>query len=385
MKKLYIGLLLSVMTLTLAACANTVETTSESECTCKNCKCCKCDEEQSGIKVENAEDIFAQEKEAEETSEPVEIPQTEVSTIPETESEAVTEEETIKEAESEVQPPSVEKKVSELTDGERAARKQQQINFASTREQFYALPNSLSKTQKINEMDKQILANNSFDFSTKTIQFLGDSITEAICGNVNEEGGFISYVDYANDYLEFNMCMNNGKAGRMFSDYGGSELSFSLDMGSMYNNSADISVIFLGVNDYLTGKENKRYGDMNATESTAGYIGSVRHVLKQLKANYPNQDIFFVTMYDIAKTSNSTYSDIIGSPKLEDYMEVLRTLVKESGYHLIELYDIGFMDCNDTTTSDIYTADGLHPNDNGNRILGEHIAAELSIYYSQRQ
>ena len=153
----------------------------------------------------------------------------------------------------------------------------------------------------------------------------------------------------------------------------------------MYTSSVDISVIYLGINDYLTNRENKRYGDMNAVESTAGYIGSVRYALKQLKANYPNQDIFFVTAYDVAKTSNSTYSDVAGSPQLDEYMEVLRTLVKEYGYHLIEIYDTGFMDCSDAATSGIYTADGLHPNDNGNHILGEHIAAELSLYYSQKQ
>ena len=171
----------------------------------------------------------------------------------------------------------------------------------------------------------------------------------------------------------------------MFSDYGGEELSFSLCMGDMYNNSADISVVFLGVNDFLTSQEGKRYGNMDATESTAGYIGCVRYAIKQLKINYPNQDIFFVTMYNIAGTSNSTYSDIAGNPSLAEYMDVLRKIVNENGYHLIELYDTGFMDCTDSATSNMYTADGLHPADSGNRILGEHIAAELSLYYSQKQ
>lgn len=376
MKKLYLVMLLVAGTLSLTACANVVDAAPANDCTCRNCKCCTCktDGEESQVAVENAEDVFIQESESAIEAESVEEPQTEASAMPETQTQE--EAETLQ---TEVN------SVAELTEGEKAARKQNQANYAAAREQLYAMTDSLEKTQKINETDKQILANNSYDFSTKTIQFLGDSITEAICGDVDEEGDFISYVDYANDYLNFQMCMNNGKAGRMFSDFGGSELSFSLDMGSMYNNSADISVIFLGVNDYLTNRENKRYGDINATESTAGYVGSVRYALKQLKMNYPNQEIFFVTMYDIAKTANSTYTDIAGSPQLPDYMEVLRKLVKESGYHLIELYDTGFMDCTDAATSGTYTADGLHPNDAGNRVLGEHIAAELSLYYSQKQ
>ena len=85
------------------------------------------------------------------------------------------------------------------------------------------------------------------------------------------DGNYISYVNYANDYLKFANCMNNGKAGRMFSDYAGEELAFSLSMGNMFNNSADIAVIFLGVNDYLTNRENKRYGDYYAIYGTSAY------------------------------------------------------------------------------------------------------------------
>lgn len=378
MKKLYLVMLLAAGMLSMTACARVVDAASASDCTCRNCKCCTCEtDEESQVAVENAEDVFVQESTVgEEETETVKEIETESSEGVETQTE-----ETVTEAETQTEE---EKLIADLTEGEKAARKQQQINLVAAREQMYSLPNSLDKTIKINEVDKQILANNSFDFSTKTIQFLGDSITEAICGNVDEEGDYISYVDYANDYLKFGNYINNGKAGRMFSDYGGEELSFSLSMGDMYTSSVDISVIFLGINDYLTNRENKRYGDMNAVDSTAGYIGSVRYALKQLKANYPNQDIFFVTTYDVAKTSNSTYSDVAGSPQLDEYMEVLRTLVKEYGYHLIEIYDTGFMDCSDETTSGIYTADGIHPNDNGNRILGEHIAAELSLYYSQK-
>lgn len=372
MKKFYLITLLVSCVMSLSACTQSVNAEETDECKCEHCRQCKyCNYDvdyEGSLEVENADDVF--EKESEEES------------VVETSEEQTSQEETSTEVATE---PEQEVSVADLTDGEKAARKQQQINLVAAREQLYSQPNSLDKTIKINEFDKQIAQNNSFDFSTKTVQFLGDSITEAICGAVDEDGNYISYVDYANEYLKFGNCINNGKAGRMFSDYGGEELSFSLDMGSMYTSSVDISVIYLGINDYLTNRENKRYGDINAVDSTAGYVGSVRYALKQLKANYPNQDIFFVTAYDVSKTSNSTYSDVAGSPQLDEYMEVLRKLVKEYGYHLIEIYDTGFMDCSDATTSGIYTADGIHPNDNGNRILGEHIAAELSLYYSQKQ
>lgn len=376
MKKKYVVCMLALSMLALSACGKKAETVTSNDCTCENCSCCTCNNvnEENDVVV-NAEDIFEQNSSESVEKESVEEVQTETAQTQES-AEAVTQEE---------QTTVEEVSVSQLSEGEKAARRALQANLAQAREEIYALPNSLEKTQKINAIDKQILENNAYDFSTMTIQFFGDSITEGICGNVDEGGRFISYVNYANDYLKFGTCMNNGKAGRMFSDYGGEELSFSLNMGNMYNNSANVSVIFLGVNDYLTSKEGKRYGDINATESTAGYIGSLRYTMKQLKANYPNQQIFFVTTYNLAKTSNSTYSDITGSPTLNDYLDVLRKLVKENGYQLIELYDTGFMDCTDAATSSAYLADGIHPKDSGNQILGEHIAAELSLYFSQKQ
>lgn len=368
MKKKKVVMMLAVGMLVLSACGKTSDTVSQQTCACgEGCTCCTCQSNtaQTQPVVENADDVFMQESQA--AQETAVQPETE--SVPETQT----------------QQEMTDVPVSELTEGEKAARKEQQANYAAAREQLYTMSNSLEKTQKINEIDKQILANNSYDFSTKTIQFLGDSITEGICGSKDEEGDYISYVNYVNDYLKFGNCLNNGKAGRMFSDYAGEELSFSLDMGNMYSNSADIAVVFLGVNDYLTNRENKRYGDYYATESTAGYVGALRYTMKQLKSNYPNQEVFFVTMYPVAKTANSTYTDITTSPQLGDYMDMLRKVVNDYGYHLIELYDTGFMDCTDSATSNTYTADGLHPADSGNRILGEHIAAELSLYYSQKQ
>lgn len=356
----------------LTACGDKGQQTTSNTCNCNcnsngSCGCCCCN--QNGQPAGTSDSALVA----------TEVPETQSTQQISTEAEQ-TEEQTDMTQQTQEQT----KPVSELSEEEKAARKEAQAQLAAQREEIYSMPDSLEKTQKINEIDKQILANNSFDFSEKTIQFMGDSITSAICGDTDENGVAISYTDYADDYLHFANCMNNGMAGRMFADYGGEELSFSLNMGNVLNNSANISVVFLGVNDYLSGQQNKRYGNMNDTESTAGYIGALRYTMKQLKANYPNQEFFFVTMYNISKTAESTYTDVATPPTLADYMETQRQIVESNGYHIIELYNTGFMDANDAATSSTYLADGLHPNNAGNIILGEHIAAELSLYYSQR-
>lgn len=276
-------------------------------------------------------------------------------------------------------------KISELSEGELQARREQQANFAEARETLYGLADSQDKTTKINQMDRQILANNAYDFSQKNIVFIGDSITEGITSAVDDNGNFVSYVTYVNSYLHFNRVLNHGKGGRMFADYADAELSLALNFSNVTNNSSDIIVVFAGVNDFLSAPENKRFGNIDDTVSTAGYCGAVRYFMRQLKETYGDKEIFFVTMYNISKTAPCTYSDYDGQPTLGDYMEVQRRLAGEYGFHIIELYDIGFMDCSAQESSDYYLRDGLHPKDNGNIVLGEHIAAELSLYFSQKE
>ncbi len=275
--------------------------------------------------------------------------------------------------------------IAALTDGERQARREQQENFAEARQLLYELPNSLDKTEKINQMDRQILANNACYLGSKHIVFIGDSITEGITSAVDANGNFVSYVTYVNTYLHFGNLLNHGKGGRMFADYGGEELSLAMNFGNVTNIDSDVIVVFAGVNDYISTPNNKRFGNVDDKVSTAGYCGAVRSFMKQLQNYYADNDIFFVMMYNTSKQVQCTYSDVEGNLTLNDYLEVQRRLAKEYGFNVIELYHTGFMDCSIQEVSDHYLKDGLHPKDNGNIVLGEHIAAELSLYFGRKE
>lgn len=276
--------------------------------------------------------------------------------------------------------------VVELSEGELEARREQQANFAEAREALYDMNNSLDKTTKINQMDKQILANNAYDFGDKTVVFIGDSITEGITSSVDQNGKYISYVTYVNSYLHFGNVLNHGVGGRMFSAYGGDELSLAMNFENVTNINSDIIVVFAGVNDYLCvpADGNKRFGSVDDTLTTGNYCGAVRYFMSQLQQYYGDREIFFVTMYNINKTANCTYADYDGQPTLGDFMDVEKELAQEFGFHVIDLYGTGFMDCSTQEASDYYLSDGLHPKDNGSIVLGEHIAAELSLYFGQK-
>jgi lysophospholipase L1-like esterase len=170
----------------------------------------------------------------------------------------------------------------------------------------------------------------------------------------------------------------------MFSDYGGEELSLAFSFGDVINIDSDIIIVFAGANDYLSSPENKEFGNINNKESTAGYCGMVRYFMKQLDYYCGDKDVFFVMMYNIEQEVSPTYADITTKPTLDDYLEVQRTLAKEYGFNIIDLYSIGFMDCTDSETEAYFLNDRVHPSDNGSIVLGEHIAAELSLYYGQQ-
>lgn len=378
---------------TIIARENEIRTECVEGCVCTGCICCGTVLSENSVREETVvpESVLAENtEEAQTASSDLQMQETTESTE-ESDQDQTTEQteqaegSSSEEASSEESSSEEINEIARLTDGERKARRKQQNNFAEARELLYDLKNSKDKTSKINQMDRQILANNAFDFSKKNVVFIGDSITEGITSAVDMNGKRISYVTYADSYLHFNKTLNHGIGGRMFSVYGDEALSLAMNFGNVTNVNSDIIVVFAGVNDYLSTPANKRFGDVNDKLSTAGYCGAVRHFMKQLKEYYGDRDIFFVTMYNVSKKAECNYSDVKGQPTLNDYMEVQRKLADEFEFNIIELYNIGFMDCTDKESADFYLRDGLHPKDNGNIVLGEHIAAELSLYFGEKE
>ena len=81
----------------------------------------------------------------------------------------------------------------------------------------------------------------------------------------------------------------------MFSAYGGEDFSLALNFGNVTNVDSDIIVVFAGVNDYLADVSNKRFGNAKDVLSTAGYCGSVRYFMKQLKEGLQKMTLLQLT------------------------------------------------------------------------------------------
>lgn len=255
--------------------------------------------------------------------------------------------------------------------------------YVAERKEVYGWSSSYEKTLKINELDKLILGAADCSFPNIQITFVGDSVTEGIGGNVDGSGKYISYVNYVQDALRFGTVLNNGKGGRMIADYTGDRTyAIAMDQDQLFNINSQIIVMYAGLNDYLTNLEKKDFGTLDSG-STSGYCGQLQTLMNYLGEYYTSTDFFVVTAYPTAAVDNST--EVVGfaggKPTLNDYLEQQRILAQRNGFHLIELYNIGFMDGNDPQVAANLLSDSLHPNDTGYQILGDHIAAEILLYY----
>lgn len=255
-------------------------------------------------------------------------------------------------------------------------------SYVQERNEVYTWANSYDKTVKINELDKKILETAACTFPDIQINFVGDSITEGVGGAVDANGNTISYVNYVQEALQFGSVINNGKAGRMVAAYTiNTGLSMQEGGEGLFNRDSEITVFYVGLNDYLAPEEVKNFGVID-NGTTGGYCGQLQKWVHSFPVNYPNTEFFFVTAYQVTATNPTEHNtNFNGIPTLNDYMEPQRMLAAQYDYPVIDLYATGFMDAHDAQTADRFLADSIHPNDAGYRILGEHIAAEIVLYY----
>ena len=254
--------------------------------------------------------------------------------------------------------------------------------YVKERAEVYSWPNSIDKTLRINELDKKILETAACTFPKVKINFVGDSITEGVGGKVDTNGNRVSYVNYVQDLLQFGQVTNNGIAGRMVTDFNGRfpELSIDTLWTELFEKGYEITVVYAGLNDYLTEMEGKNFGVMDSG-TVGGYCGQLQRLFENLSKSYPNKIFFFVTAYQTpVKCLTNEITNFNGTPTLGDYMDQQILLAKRYNYPVIDLYNTGFMDTNDSNTASQFLYDSVHPNDEGYQILGEHIAAEIVLY-----
>ena len=136
----------------------------------------------------------------------------------------------------------------------------------------------------------------------------------------------------------------------------------------------ELMIIAHGMNDYLSGVPLSSDDPMD--ENT--FEGALRYVLSAWKKHYPHSRILLVSpTYAWYLFSGKTCEEQdFGGGFLEQYVESERKIAKEYDVEMIDLYQDLYR--HETWEDwEEFTVDGVHPNENGRRMIAERIAAYL--------
>ncbi len=209
----------------------------------------------------------------------------------------------------------------------------------------------------------------------KTINFLGDSITEG--------HGVENIPEYRYDNVIVKKCgikaNNYGIGGTRLAHQQKPSEKPRYDLcfcGRAYNMdpAADIIVVYGGVNDYIHG--DAPFGDLSDTTPET-YCGGVEFLMNLLEELYPNAKKVFMTpahmqYKDMNENEPSKrYMKAPDSKPLAEYVKVVEEKGKSHGIPVLNLFEKFPVNPNNPEHKEKYTADGLHFNDYAHTMLAD--------------
>ena len=213
------------------------------------------------------------------------------------------------------------------------------------------------------------------NLTDKTINFLGDSITEG----VGASGPDTCYVEVLHQLYHPAKVRNYGIGGTRIAPQ--KEVSadpvWDKDFCGRYGamaDDADIVVVFGGTNDFGHGMA--PFGKVGNT-TPATFCGACDTLYKGLKQKYSRAVIVVVTPIHRSSENNPRGDGYKpAGPLLAEYVDAILQIAAANDLRVLDLFH-GQPACKDGTLTPDLFPDGLHPNDTGHRILAELIGDYL--------
>lgn len=209
----------------------------------------------------------------------------------------------------------------------------------------------------------------------KKINFLGDSITEGH-GASSKDKCFVSLIEKNTGAI----CRNYGVGGSRYALQNPlylevrSDWDFCMRLAEL-DADADIVVVFGGTNDYGHGSAPIGTPEDRTNET---FYGACHTLYRSLIEKFPEATIVIITPLhrcneDDPKGSHKT----VDVAPLKTYVDIIRSVAKIYALPLLDLYATSGIQPNVPIIQQKFMPDGLHPNDEGYKILASKITRFL--------
>lgn len=212
----------------------------------------------------------------------------------------------------------------------------------------------------------------------KKVNFLGDSITEGV-GTSDVSQGFVALIGREEGLAA---SRNYGIGGTRIARqiFGSENPVWDQDFCSRVNEmdpDADVVVVFGGTNDY--GHGDAPIGIME-DRTVWTFYGALHVLYRSLLERYPNAQIVICTpIHRLNEESpmGDGENKRFASAPLIDYVKIIRQVAEYYSLPVLDLFATSGIQPNVPFIMERYCPDGLHPNDEGNKLLAHRISAFL--------
>ena len=212
------------------------------------------------------------------------------------------------------------------------------------------------------------------------INFLGDSITQGIGTSCDEN----VYHAVLKREAELSEARNYGISGTRFAlqkDTDLREWDEYVDTNSFcerfqeMNDDADVVVVFGGTNDYGHGSA-PIGGFSDRTPDT--FYGACHYLFSSLIKKYLGKQLVIMTPLHRSDEMISNRLSVTGPYyNLKEYVDVIREVAEYYSIPVLDLFKESGLQPEIPEIKEKYMPDGLHPSDDGNRVIADKLKAFL--------
>lgn len=217
------------------------------------------------------------------------------------------------------------------------------------------------------------------DLSHKNVIFLGDSVTEGGAADSPDK----IYHAVLKKLLRLGTVRNEGLGGTRIAaqTMPSSELSYDEDFNKRYDvmdKNADILFIFGGTNDF--GHGDAEIGT-ESDDSVYTFYGALNALLAKAVKDFGKENVFVLTPMHRLGEDNLRGEGNKGKDclPLSGYVQIIKKQAEKFGVRLIDLYKDERLNIN-VGDNKKYFADGLHPNNDGHKLLAEIIKENIEKF-----